>query len=416
MLRSLRRLSTSRPALLSGPGVRPEIAAELDLFTEWRKDFHRHPELGFEEIRTSGLVAERLKSFGVDHVETGVGRTGVVGTIVGKHPAGSSPTGVNGVGLRADMDCLPMHELNDVEHRSTTDGKMHACGHDGHTTMLLAAAKHLAETRNFAGTVQAIFQPAEEGHFGGLKMVEDGLFERFPCDEVYGMHNWPDLPQGQFGIVTGPLMAAADKVSITITGRGGHAAMPHLCVDPIAIGCQLVSTLQTLVSRATDPTDAVVFSVTQFHAGSAHNVIPDQAVLQGTVRSFKPESRDRMEQQIATIAEQLASAMGATATVDYARGYPATVNSTAQADLAAAAARAVVGDAQVVRDVAPSMGAEDFSYMLEKRPGCYAWLGQAGGPSSYGLHNVQYDFHDKLIPLGASWLVEMAESRMPAAP
>jgi len=399
-------------------GLREELVADHDLFTTWRQDFHMHPELGYEEVRTSGLVAERLRAFGVDHIETGIATTGLMATINGRRAAPEAAAAaaagtVRSVGLRADMDCLPMYEENDVPHKSTVEGRFHGCGHDGHTTMLLAAAKYLCATRNFAGQVHLIFQPAEEGGFGGRAMVEAGMFDRFDCDEVYGMHNWPELEAGEFGVLNGPLMASADEFSVTLEGRGGHAALPHLCVDPVVMGAQLVSMLQTVVSRTVDPLDAGVVSVTQFHAGTAHNVIPEIATIGGTVRAFKEETRTHMESEITRISNLVADAMNGSASVVYNRGYPATVNHKLQADLAAEAAVAVVGEAKVHRDISPTMGAEDFSYMLLERPGCYVFLGGAGGPSSCMVHNPKYDFNDSILPVGASWFAEVVESRMP---
>jgi len=367
----------------------------------------------YEEVRTSGLVAERLKSFGVDRIELGLATTGVVATIKGRKEASNSEGTVRSIGLRADMDCLPMEEENDVPHKSTVDGKFHGCGHDGHTTMLLAAAKYLCATRNFAGDVHLIFQPAEEGGFGGRSMVQDGMFDKFPCDEVYGMHNWPELAAGEFGVLHGPLMASADEFSVTLEGRGGHAALPHLCVDPIVMGAQLVSMLQTLVSRTVDPLDSGVVSVTQFHAGTAHNVIPGSAKLGGTVRAFKEDTRSHIELEITRVANLVAEAMNGSAKVSYNRGYPATVNHKAQTEHAALAAAAVVGSDKVHRNISPTMGAEDFSYMLLERPGCYVFLGGAGGPSSSMVHHPLYDFNDALLPVGSSWFAQVVESRMP---
>eukprot|EP00947_MAST-08B_sp_MAST-8B-sp1_P003221 g3221.t1 len=385
-----------------------------------------HPELGFEEFRTSELVADRLRSFGVDELTTGVATTGVVATIHGRlEPSGSSDDeqqpqqqqqhqAVSSVGLRADMDALPMQELNSFDHRSTVDGRFHGCGHDGHTTMLLAAAKHLCATRNFAGTVRLIFQPAEEGLGGGRVMVEDeALFERWPCEEVYGMHNWPSLAFGTFGVRSGPLMAAADRIDVEISGVGAHAAMPHLSVDPVLVGAQVVVALQNIVSRTVDPLDSAVVSVTEFKAGSTHNVIPDSCRLKGTIRCFREETRRRLTAQVKEVSEAVASALGASAVATVTPGFPATVNHRHQADLAAQCAEAVVGADKVDRAVAPTMGAEDFSYMLNARPGCYAFLGVDGDPTACNVHHPNYDFNDEVIPLGASWFVNVVESRMP---
>jgi hippurate hydrolase len=381
------------------------IADFHDEMTAWRRDFHMHPELGFEEVRTSGIVAEKLKGWGIE-THTGIATTGVVGVIRGNR--GDGPT----IGLRADMDALPMQEENDFAHKSLNPGKMHGCGHDGHTTMLLGAARYLAETRNFRGTVVVIFQPAEEGGGGGRRMVEEGLFDRFPCDQVFGMHNWPQMPFGTAGIIDGPIMAAADLINITVRGTGAHAAMPHLGIDPVVVASHIVTALQTLVSRSTDPLDSAVISVTKLHAGSAHNVIADNAVLGGTVRTFKPATRDAMEAGIRRVAEGVASAFGASAEVEYRRNYPPTINEKQATEIAARAATRVVGEENVLRDLAPSMGGEDFAFMLEAKPGNYIWLGQAGGPSACNVHNPKYDFNDALLPLGASYWVALVEETL----
>ena len=383
------------------------IAAMKEDMTDWRRDIHAHPELAFEEVRTSDLVAAKLAEWGIE-VHRGIGKTGLVGVLKGRDD------GVSGraIGLRADMDALPMEEENDVPYKSTNPGVFHGCGHDGHTTMLLGAAKYLAETRNFSGTVNFIFQPAEEGAGGGRLMVEEGLFDRFPCDEVYGMHNWPEMPAGQVAVVPGPIMAAADQFDIKITAKGGHAAMPHLCNDPVVIAAQMVTAFQSLVSRQTDPLDAAVISVTQLHVGSAHNVIAEEAMLAGTVRTFKPATQDMIEAGMERIARGLCDAFGAAVAFDYRRGYPATVNHPAQASFAAQVAAAVVGEGNVVEDRDPVMGAEDFSYMLLERPGAYLWLGQAGGPSACMVHNPRYDFNDEVLPVGASVFATMVETRL----
>ncbi len=381
------------------------IAADHETLTEWRRDFHQHPELGYEEHRTSALVAERLESWGVE-VTRNIAGTGLVGTIRGRGESGRA------IGLRADMDCLPMDEENDSPWKSQNPGRMHACGHDGHTTILLGAAKYLAETRNFDGAVHLIFQPAEEGGAGGLKMVEEGLFERFPCDEVYGLHNAPMLPAGTIGVVPGPMMAAADRFRLTVRGKGGHAAMPHLSIDPVAVGAQILTTWQTLVSRTADPIRSAVLSTTMFHAGTAFNVIPDSAELNGTVRTFDAEIRDAMEAGMARIAEGVAAAMGARAEFDYERGYPPTVNHDRETGFAAEAAAATVGEARVDRSVAPVMGGEDFSYMLLERPGAYVWLGGGVTDDDPGLHHPRYDFNDEVLPVGASYFANLVESRL----
>ncbi|WP_445679743.1 M20 aminoacylase family protein [Radicibacter daui] len=383
------------------------IADFHDEMTAWRRDFHMHPELGFEEVRTSGIVAEKLKGWGIE-THTGIATTGVVGVIRGNR--GDGPT----IGLRADMDALPMQEENEFGHKSLNPGKMHGCGHDGHTTMLLGAARYLAETRNFRGSVVVIFQPAEEGGGGGRRMVEEGLFDRFPCDQVYGMHNWPQMPFGTAGIIDGPIMAAADLINITVRGTGAHAAMPHLGIDPVVVASHIVTALQTLVSRTTDPLDSAVISVTKLNAGSAHNVIADNAVLGGTVRTFKPATRDAMEAGIRRVAENVAMAFGASAEVEYRRNYPPTINEKLATETAARAATRVVGEENVLRDLAPSMGGEDFAFMLEAKPGNYIWLGQAGGPSACNVHNPKYDFNDALLPLGASYWAALVEETLGA--
>jgi hippurate hydrolase len=377
----------------------PAIQALSDEMTAWRRDFHAHPETGFEEVRTSGLVAQRLASWGIE-VHRGLGKTGVVGVLKGKQAGGS-------IGIRADMDALPMDEEGDVPHRSTIKGKFHGCGHDGHTTMLLGAAKHLAKTRDFKGTVHFIFQPAEEGLAGGKAMVEEGLFEQFPCDEVYGLHNWPELPFGQAAARGGPIMAASDFLDIVIEGVGAHAAMPHKGVDPVLVGAHVITALQALVSRETNPLDSAVVSITRVEAGSAYNVIPKIATLRGTCRTLRPETRDAMEAGIARVATNVAAAFGAKATVDYRRNYPPTINWDVQTDKIAAAAATIVGVENVVRDASPSMGGEDFAFMLEKRPGSYLWLGAGGGPTSCNVHHPRYDFNDALLPVGATLWVEL---------
>ncbi len=382
------------------------IAARKDELTEWRRDIHAHPELGFQETRTAGLVAERLESWGVE-VHRGIAKTGVVGVLHGRTGAGGKT-----IGLRADMDALPMDEANDVPWKSKTAGAFHGCGHDGHTTMLLAAARYLAETRNFEGTVHFIFQPAEEGRGGGRLMVEEGLFDRFPCDEVYALHNWPELPAGQAGVISGPMMAATDQVRIAVSGTGGHAAFPQKCIDPVLIAAQIVVAAQSLVARNADPLDPAVLSLTQIHGGSAFNVIPDQVTLGGTIRTFSPEMRSQMGRRLRDIAEGVAQALGGKADVRVLSGYPPTVNHPGPTERLAAAAEDVLGPGAVVRDMKPCMGAEDFSYMLEKRPGSYLWLGQAGGRSDAMVHNPAYDFNDEILPLGASLLARLAEREL----
>nr|WP_248291282.1 M20 aminoacylase family protein [Neoroseomonas marina] len=374
--------------------------------TATRRDIHAHPELGFEEHRTSDLVAKALESWGIE-VHRGIAGTGLVGVL-------RNGTSKRSIGFRADMDCLPMTETNDFGHRSTTPGKMHACGHDGHTTMLLGAARYLAETKNFDGTVNFIFQPAEEGGGGGRVMVEEGLFDRFPCDAVYGMHNSPELPLGEARIFAGPALAAADRITITVHGKGGHASRPQQCVDPVLVASHIVVATQSIVARSMDPIDTAVVSICQFHAGEASNVIPETAELRGTVRTFKPEVQDMIERRLGDIVRATAEAHGAKAELSFQRGYPPTVNHAEQAERAALAAVAVLGEAKVHRKPVPRMGAEDFSYMLQARPGCFIGIGQGdGGRHSVSLHNPRYDFNDELIPLGSSLFARLAEQEMP---
>ena len=382
------------------------IAAMQDEMAEWRRDIHAHPELAFEEVRTSALVAEKLESWGIK-VTRGLGKTGLVGTLEGKEPGSRS------IGLRADMDALPLQELNDLPYKSTFDGKMHACGHDGHTATLLGAAKFLAENRNFKGTIHFIFQPAEEGFAGAKAMIKDGLFERFPCDEVYGLHNAPHMEFGKIGVMSGPMMAAADTFDIVVQGRGGHGAFPQTSVDPVLIGSQIVTALQSIVSRNTDPQKSGVISVTRFHAGEAFNVIPDDAMLGGTVRTFDPKVQEMIIGRMEAVATGIATALGGSAELRYRRGYPVTVNPAENAEYAADAAKAVVGEDQVLRDIAPVMGAEDFSYMLQEKPGCYIWLGQGGQVGGEGaLHHPRYNFNDEALPIGASYFVNLVEQRL----
>lgn len=373
---------------------------------EWRRHLHENPEILYDVHETSRFVADKLCSFGCDSVDTGIGQTGVVGIIRGRH--GDGPV----IGLRADMDALPILEASGKPWASKTKGKMHACGHDGHTAMLLGAAQYLAETRNFKGSVAVIFQPAEEGGGGGREMVKEGMMERFAISEVYGMHNTPGLPVGQFAIRKGPIMAATDEFNITIEGRGGHAAQPHRTIDPVVIGAQLVNALQTIVSRGTDPLDSVVLSVTKFHAGDAHNIIPQKAELAGTVRTLRSEMRDFAEKRLREVAEGVATALGAVARVDYDRNYPVTFNHDQETEFAARTAQSVAGSKAVDLEVAPMMAGEDFSYMLEARPGAFMFIGNG---ESASLHNPAYDFNDDVIPHGISYWVQLAESALPAA-
>ena len=380
--------------------LQPEIAA-------WRQDIHAHPEILYDVHRTAARVAERLKEFGCDEVVTGIGRTGVVGVIRG-HKGGAGARKV--VGLRADMDALPIAEETSVPYRSTVPGKMHACGHDGHTAMLLGAAKYLTETRNFAGTAVVIFQPAEEGGAGANAMVKDGLMERFAIEEVYGMHNFPGLAVGEFAIRPGPIMAAADRIGIEITGVGGHAARPHLTVDPVLVGAHIVSQVQSIVSRNVDPADAAVVSISVFQAGNVDNVIPQTARLGGTARSFRPETRDLLERRLKEIVQGTAQLHGATARLTYTRDYPVTRNHEQQTAFAATVAAEIAGTDRVNVNVDPVMGAEDFSFMLQARPGAFIFVGNG---DSAGLHNPAYDFNDDVIPVGASYWARLVETALP---
>jgi amidohydrolase len=376
-----------------------------------RRDIHANPELGFEETRTSQIVADKLAEWGVE-VHRGLAKTGIVGVIRGKSNASG-----RAIGLRADMDCLPMHETGTVAHKSKVAGRMHACGHDGHTTMLLGAARYLAQTRNFDGTVNLIFQPAEEGGGGGQVMVKEGLFERFPCNEIYALHNWPGLPAGQMAVRAGPMMAATDEVRLKVKGRGGHAALPHLAVDPVVVTAHIITALQTIASRNAVPVDAIVVSLCSMQTSQlgAFNVIPGHVELIGTVRTFRPETREMAERRIKEIATGVAQGLGATVEIEYRRGYPATVNTEKEAAFAARVGEQVFGKANVHTDGEPTMGGEDFSYMLQARPGAYVFLGQGGGELGCFLHNPGYDFNDEVIPLGASYLSALAEASLPLA-
>jgi amidohydrolase len=373
--------------------------------TAWRRDIHAHPELQYDVHRTAGTVADKLKNFGCDEVVTGIGHTGVVGVIRG------SKAGEGGrvIGLRADMDALPIEEATDVPYKSTVQGKMHACGHDGHTAMLLGAARYLAETRNFAGTAVVIFQPAEEGGAGGKAMVQDGLMERFKIEEVYGMHNFPGLAVGQFALRAGPLMAAADSITIDIEGRGGHAARPHRSIDPILVGAQIINQIQSIVARNVNPLDAAVVSITVFQAGSTGNVIPQMAQLRGTARSLTPKVRDLLEKRLREVVRGTAQLLGATANLTYQRDYPVTRNHEGQAAFAASVAREVAGRERVDDLCAPVMIAEDFSYMLEARPGAFIFIGNG---ATAGLHHPSYDFNDEAIPYGTSYWVKLVETAL----
>jgi amidohydrolase len=374
-----------------------------------RRDLHAHPELAFAETRTGALVAEKLGAWGVE-VHRGLARTGVVGVIKGKRS-----TSGRGVGLRADMDCLPISETGSVPYRSRHAGRMHACGHDGHTAMLLGAARYLAESRNFDGTAYVIFQPAEESGGGGHVMVKEGLFDRFPANEIYALHNWPGLPPGKIAVGTGPMMAATDEVQITVHGKGGHAAMPHLVADPVLACAHIITALQSIASRNVDPADSVVVSMCSMQTSQvgAFNVVPDSVRLVGTVRSFRPETRELAERRLGEIATKVAEALGSSAQVHYVRGYPATVNTAREAAFAARVGERIFGKDNVITDPTPTMGGEDFSYMLLERPGAYVFLGQGGGPGGCFLHNPNFDFNDDVIPLGAGYLAALVEEALP---
>jgi hippurate hydrolase len=382
------------------------VAEFADEVTGWRRHLHENPELGYEEHETAAFVAEKLRSFGVDEVATGIGKTGVVAVIRGRKAQSGKV-----VGLRADMDALPIEEATEVPYKSKVAGKMHACGHDGHTAMLLGAAKYLAETRNFDGTAVMIFQPAEEGGGGGLAMCQDGLMDRFGVQEVYGMHNMPGIPLGSFAIRPGPIMAAADRFDIVIEGRGGHAARPHECIDPVVIAAQVIVAAQTIASRGVDPLDSVVVSICDIKSGDTYNVIPQRAVLKGTVRTLRKETRAYAEQRLREIAAGIATASGATIEVTYHKGYPVTRNSVEQTSFAVKVAAGIAGEDKVDQAILPLMGSEDFAYMLEERPGAYIMVGNG---DTAGVHHPAYDFDDRAIPFGVSYWVKVAETAMPA--
>lgn len=395
-------------------GAYQRLSALHGELTALRRELHAMPELGFQERRTSARVVEALRLCGVDEIHAGIGRTGVVALIHGQGGAGGRL-----LGLRADMDALPLQEDNDFAWRSTSPGLMHACGHDGHTTMLIGAARYLAQTRQFVGTAVLIFQPGEEGYAGAREMINDGLFERFPVESVYAMHNWPQMPAGHIGINRGAMMAAADQVEIVLTGRGGHGAHPHLAVDPVLMAGHVITAVQSLVSRNVAPLDQAVVSLCSLRAGEpgAFSVIPREARLTGTVRSFRPEVQLLIEQRLAELVQSLAQGFGGSASVSYQRLYPATINSAAEADFAADVAERLVGAARLNRELPPSMGSEDFSFMLQVKPGAYLRLGQARTDGeNCGLHNPRYDFNDEVLPLGAALFAGLVEQGLPLSP
>jgi amidohydrolase len=372
-----------------------------------RRDIHAHPELAYEEVRTSNVVAEKLAAWGLE-VHRGLGGTGVVGSLrVGKSD--------RAIGLRADMDALPLQEYNKFDHQSKNQGKMHACGHDGHTTMLLGAAKYLSKNRGFDGVVHFIFQPAEEGGAGAKKMMEDGLFDKFPVEAVFGMHNWPGLEPGKFGVRVGALMASSDKFDIKVTGRGAHAALPHTGVDPLLTACAIVQALQSIVSRNRDPIEPAVISVTQVHAGDAYNIIPNEAIIRGTARAFSLEMQDMIESGMKRVIDGIAAAHGATAEFTYVRTYPPTLNHAKETEIAAKVMDSIVGPENVIRNIQPAMGSEDFSFMLLEKPGTYVWIGNGGEAGGCLLHNPHYDFNDEILTLGATYWVRLVEHYLGSA-
>jgi amidohydrolase len=385
--------------------IRPEIARIVPDMIDWRHHIHAHPETAFEEVATGAFVADKLRSFGLE-VHTGLAKTGVVGVLRGRD-------GDPAIGLRADLDALHVLERSGVPYASRHEGRMHACGHDGHTAMLLGAARALSGTKGVDGTVYFIFQPAEENEGGGRVMVEEGLFDRFPMRSVYGMHNWPRMPVGNFAMRAGPLMGAYDVFEIVATGKGAHAAMPYTAKDPMLFVAQVINALQTIVARNLHPQDAGVVSVTQVHGGDTWNVIPQEVALRGTVRTFKREVQDLIERRMRGIVAGVAATFEMSATLRYERRYPATVNSETETQHAIAAATAVVGAEHVDTDPTPEMGSEDFSFMLEAKPGCYVWLGAGRGPETPNIHSPQYDFNDDALAIGASYWVTLAEQQLP---
>jgi hippurate hydrolase len=391
--------------------ILPEILESTTTITQIRRNIHAHPELRFEETRTAELVAEALSSWGIP-IYRGMGKTGVVARLDGEQGPGKM------IGLRADMDALPLQEKNTFAHASTHPGKMHACGHDGHTAMLLGAAQYLANHRDFKGSVIFIFQPAEEGGAGAQEMIEDGLFEQFPCDAVFGMHNWPGLGEGHFGVVSGPMMASSNEFSIEIQGKGGHAALPHNSADPVMAGVHIAQALQTIITRNKRPIDAAVISITQFHAGETTNVIADTARLGGTVRTFTLDVLDLIERRMHEIAHQVAGAFDCKANLEFIRNYPPLINDEQQTQFASSVMKELVGEERVNTRIDPTMGAEDFAFMLQKKPGCYVFLGNGDGDhrtAGHGmgpchLHNPSYDFNDQIIPVGVNYWVRLAQT------
>ena len=376
-----------------------------DEMTLWRRDIHAHPEIAFEEHRTAKVVAEKLASFGIE-VETGIAGTGVVGTI-------TKGRGNRAIGLRADLDALPIHEANTFEHASKHPGKMHACGHDGHTTMLLGAAKYLAEQADFEGTVHLIFQPAEENEGGGRAMIEAGLFDKYPVESVFGMHNIPGMPVGSFAIKPGPMMAAFDIFKVKVIGKGGHAAMPQFTIDPIVIGSKIIEAYQSIISRFIDPQEPAVLSITQFHGGDAFNVIPNEIEISGCTRCFKPKIQVLMEDKMRQMATDICRAYGARAEFTYEKRYPPTINSETEAELAGQVAAGIVGAERVNFNPKAAMGSEDFAFMLQEKPGAYIWIGNGDGEGSCSVHNPGYDFNDNVAPIGATYWVNLVETLLP---
>ncbi len=373
---------------------------------EWRQDLHKIPEIGLEEYETSAYIKDKLKLWNIQFKE-GYANTGIIAWV-----EGSKSNNNKSIGLRADFDALPMPEKNEFKHKSKKEGMMHACGHDGHTTMLLGAAKYLSENNNFDGTVHFIFQPGEEGFAGGRKMIEDGMFTDFNIQEVYALHNWPELPLGTIALNSGPMMAAVDEFDITVQGKGGHAAMPQLAIDPVVIASQIVIAVQTIISRSINPIDKALISITKIHGGTAYNVIDDEVKLSGTIRTFKPETRSFIEKKMKEIAEGIAKAQGAGVNIEFdlVNKYPATINSKKESEFAASVAKKVVGEENIITDVDPCMGGEDFSYLLNEKPGSYLYIGQGDDNHRAHLHTTKYDFNDNLLPLGVNFWVDLVKN------